>query len=89
MLNEQEQALIEEYQNNMNVFISELDQEYKEQYQIMIKRYEALGDIQEHAFNLENNIQIRFASAVELAEVVGVDDRMILHDIAETDAFFM
>ncbi|GHM65384.1 hypothetical protein [Bifidobacterium longum] len=45
--------------------------------------------LQTYAFNLDLNIQLRFAASVDLARFIGVSETEILHNEAEIDDFFL
>lgn len=88
ILDEKERQLIISYQRDMKQYISELDSEYKVKYDDLMMQYEKAGSLQNYAFSLETNIQLKFSTSIELGQELGVDDNQLLHNIDEIDAFF-
>ena len=54
-----------------------------------MRNFSGTTELQTYAFNLDLNIQLRFAASVDLARFIGVSETEILHNEAEIDDFFL
>ena len=63
--------------------------QYAQILETLLDKYRKLGELQTYAFNLDLNIQLRFAASVDLARFIGVSETEILHNEAEIDDFFL
>ena len=89
ILSARERTIIAEYQRKVDLFVTDLDAQYAQILETLLDKYRNLGELQTYAFNLDLNIQLRFAASVDLARFVGVSETEILHDEAEIDDFFL
>lgn len=72
-----------------DLFVANLDVQYAQILETLLDKYRKLGELQTYAFNLDLNIQLRFAASVDLARFIGVSETEILHNEAEIDDFFL
>ena len=77
------------YQRKADLFVANLDVQYAQILETLLDKYRKLGELQTYAFNLDLNIQLRFAASVDLARFIGVSETEILHNEAEIDDFFL
>ena len=89
ILSARERAIIAEYQRKADLFVANLDVQYAQILETLLDKYRKLGELQTYAFNLDLNIQLRFAASVDLARFIGVSETEILHNEAEIDDFFL
>ena len=89
ILSARERAIIAEYQRKADLFVANLDVQYAPILETLLDKYRKLGELQTYAFNLDLNIQLRFAASVDLARFIGVSETEILHNEAEIDDFFL
>ncbi|ARD98908.1 hypothetical protein [Lactococcus lactis] len=89
ILNKHEIEVINRYQEKINAYVCKLDKEYQLKLNELIKEYLKLGELQKYSFNLDINIQLRFASSIDLARLVGVSEEYILKNQDEIDNYFL
>lgn len=89
ILNQRECQLLAAYQAKIDNFTNQLDQQSQKLITELRARYDTIGDLQNYAFDIQNNISLKLASSVELAQVVGVAKERILHNTSEIDDFFL
>lgn len=89
ILSARERAIIAEYQRKADLFVANLDVQYAQILETLLDKYRKLGELQTYAFNLDLNIQLRFAASVDLTRFIGVSETEILHNEAEIDDFFL
>lgn len=89
ILSARERAIIAEYQRKADLFVANLDVQYAQILETLLDKYRKLGELQTYAFNIDLNIQLRFAASVDLARFIGVSETEILHNEAEIDDFFL
>ena len=89
ILSDREQELIQNYRENLDNHIKNLDDKYKIIFNDIIDKYHKLGRLQDYSFDLSINIRLRFEYSLELAEQIGVSNSQILHDLSEIDSYFL
>ena len=89
ILSDREQELIQNYRENLDNHIKNLDDKYKIIFNDIMDKYHKLGRLQDYSFDLSINTRLRFEYSIELAEYIGVSDDEILHDLSEIDSYFL
>ena len=89
ILNDREQELIQNYKEDLDNHIKNLDDKYKIIFNDIIDKYYKLGRLQDYSFDLSLNTRLRFEYSIELAEQIGVSNSQILHDLSEIDSYFL
>ena len=89
ILSDREQELIQNYRENLDNHIKNLDDKYKIIFNDIIDKYHKLGRLQDYSFDLSINTRLRFEYSIELAEQIGVSNSQILHDLSEIDSYFL
>lgn len=89
VFNKHEKNLLEKYKNRVYNFIQELDIKNKMEIETLMNKYRKLGEIQEYSFDVNININLQFNHSIELAKLVGVSERKILHSESEIDNYFL
>ncbi|KJU88204.1 hypothetical protein HMPREF2619_07300 [Streptococcus sp. HMSC074B11] len=89
ILSDREQELIQNYRENLDNHIKNLDDKYKIIFNDIIDKYHKLGRLQDYSFDLSINIRLRFEYSIELAEQIGVSNSQILHNLSEIDSYFL
>ena len=89
ILSDREQELIQNYRENLDNHIKNLDDKYKIIFNDIMDKYHKLGRLQDYSFDLSLNTRLRFEYTIELAEHIGVSDNQILHDLSEIDSYFL
>ena len=89
ILSDREHELIQNYRENLDSHIKNLDDKYKIILNDIIDKYHKLGRLQDYSFDLSINTRLRFEYSIELAEYIGVSDDEILHDLSEIDSYFL
>ncbi|MEA5011122.1 MAG: hypothetical protein VB100_05305 [Angelakisella sp.] len=88
VLNKHELEVINQYQEKINTFINNLDQEFQVQLDELMSMYRKLGELQQYSFDYNINVQLRFASSISLANSVGVSEQSILKCEFDVDKYF-
>lgn len=89
ILSDREQELIQNYRENLDKHIKNLDNKYKIIFNDIIDKYHKLGRLQDYSFDLSINIRLRFEYSIELAENLEISDNQILHNLDEIDNYFL
>ena len=89
ILSDREQELIQNYRENLDNHIKNLDDKYKIIFNDIIDEYHKLGRLQDYSFDLSVNTRLRFEYSIELAENLEISDNQILHNLDEIDNFFL
>ena len=89
VLNKHEIEIINLYQEKINSFVDRLDKEYQVKLDELINKYHKLGEIQQYSFDFNINFQLRFVSSINLANSVGVPEKIILKSENEIDKYFL
>ena len=89
ILSDREQELIQNYRENLDKHIKNLDDKYKIIFNDIIDKYHKLGRLQDYSFDLSLNTRLRFEYSIELAENLEISDNQILHNLDEIDNFFL
>ena len=89
ILNKHEIEVINRYQEKINAYVDKLDKEYQIKLNELMKKYHKLEELQKYSFNLDINIQLRFASSIDMARLVGVSEKDILKNQEEIDDYFL
>ena len=89
ILSDREQELIQNYRENLDNHIKNLDDKYKIIFNDIMDKYHKLGRLQDYSFDLSINTRLRFEYSIELAEQIGVSNSQILHDLSEIDSYFL
>ena len=69
--------------------LNNIDQAYRIAVQKIIAEYEKLGQITMMAFDFDRNAVFRFDSSIELALEYGVEDKKILKNLSDVEAFML
>ena len=88
-LSDREQELIQNYRENLDSHIKNLDDKYKIIFNDIIDKYHKLGRLQDYSFDLSLNTRLRFEYSIELAENLEISDNQILHNLDEIDNYFL
>lgn len=89
ILNDREQELIQNYKEDLDNHIKNLDDKYKIIFNDIIDKYYKLGRLQDYSFDLSLNTRLRFEYSIELAEKLEISDNQILHNLDEIDNYFL
>ena len=89
ILSDREQELIQNYRENLDNHIKNLDDKYKIIFNDIIAKYHKLGRLQDYSFDLSLNTRLRFEYSIELAENLEIADDQILHNLDEIDNYFL
>ena len=89
ILSDREQELIQNYRENLDSHIKNLDDKYKIIFNDIIDKYHKLGRLQDYSFDLSLNTRLRFEYSIELAENLEISDNKILHNLDEIDNYFL
>lgn len=89
ILNKHEIEVINRYQEKISAYVDKLDKEYQIKLNELMKKYHKLEELQKYSFNLDINIQLRFASSIDMARLVGVSEKDILKNQEEIDDYFL
>ena len=89
ILNKREIEAINFYREKVNKYIESLDEEYRVILDKFLDEFKKLGELQEFSFDLNNNIQLRFVSSINLAKSLGVPEKKILKNTEEIDIYFL
>ena len=89
ILSDREQELIQNYRENLDSHIKNLDEKYKIIFNDIIDKYNKLGRLQDYSFDLSLNTRLRFEYSIELAENLEISDNQILHNLDEIDNYFL
>jgi len=89
ILSDREQELIQNYRENLDNHIKNLDDKYKIIFNDIIDEYHKLGRLQDYSFDLSVNTRLRFEYSIELAENLEISDKQILHNLDEIDNYFL
>ena len=89
ILSDREQELIQNYRENLDSHIKNLDDKYKIIFNDIIDKYHKLGRLQDYSFDLSLNTRLRFEYSIELAENLKITDNKILHNLDEIDNYFL
>ena len=89
ILSDREQELIQNYRENLDNHIKNLDDKYKIIFNDIIDKYYKLGRLQDYSFDLSLNTRLRFEYSIELAEKLEISDNQILHNLDEIDNYFL
>jgi hypothetical protein len=89
ILNKREIEAINFYREKVNKYIESLDEEYRVILDKFLDEFKKLGELQEFSFDLNNNIQLRFVSSINLAKSLGVPEKKILKNTEEIDKYFL
>lgn len=89
ILNKHEMEVINRYQEKINAYVDKLDKEYQIKLNELMEKYRKLGELQNYSFNLDINIQLRFAYSIDVARLVGVSEKDILKNQDEIDDYFL
>ncbi|MFC0234667.1 hypothetical protein ACFFIF_11840 [Vagococcus entomophilus] len=89
ILNKHEIEVINRYQEKIKAYVSKLDKEYQIKLNELMRKYRKLGELQKYSFNLDINIQLSFASSIDIARLVGVSEKEILKNQDEIDNYFI
>ena len=89
ILSDREQELIQNYRENLDNHIKNLDDKYKIIFNDIIDKYHKLGRLQDYSFDLSLNTRLRFEYSIELAENLEISDNKILHNLDEIDNYFL
>lgn len=82
---EKEKNLISKMEKDIDIFISRLDDEYRNILDDINQYFEKLGGLIDAALSPEPNIRLN--GSIELARFVGVPDEEIIHNTLELDDF--
>ena len=89
ILNKHEIEVINRYQEKINAYVDKLDKEYQIKLNELMKKYHKLEELQKYSFNLDINLQLRFAFSIDMARLVGVSEKDILKNQEEIDDYFL
>lgn len=89
ILNKHETEVINMYQEKINTYIDNLDKKYQTELENLLNKYSSLGELQQYAFNLDINVQLRFAYSIDVARTVGVNENSILKNLTEIDNYML
>jgi len=89
ILNKSEIEAIKSYQDSIDEYIDGLDNEYKEKLNELFDKFHKLGELQQYSFDFNVNLQLRFASSINLAKLIGVSEESILKNEGEIDRYFL
>ncbi|NLP22898.1 MAG: hypothetical protein GX368_08760 [Erysipelotrichaceae bacterium] len=89
ILNKREIEAINLYREKVNKYIESLDEEYRVILDKFLDEFKKLGELQKFSFDLNNNIQLRFVSSINLAKSLGVPEKKILKNTEEIDKYFL
>lgn len=88
ILNKKELEIIKRYQDNIEQYVQQLDKEYQEIYNELIKKFKEIDDIQNYLLSVNVNSELQFVASIKLAEVLEVDHKEILHSLDDIDNYF-
>ncbi|QFR23680.1 hypothetical protein [Schleiferilactobacillus harbinensis] len=86
---DRENALVGEMKRHVDAAIGEISADAQVSLATLKAQFASLGRLQDSAFDLERNIQLRFDASIDLARAAGVSEKMIRHQISETDQYFL
>ena len=89
VLNKHEIEVINSYQEKINEYVTKLDIEYQIKLDELMNEYLKLGKLQKYSFDFAINVQLRFASSVNMARLSGVTEEDILKNESEIDDYFI
>lgn len=69
--------------------VAHLDRAYREFLDGLLRRYDLLGMLTARAFDVNANIELRFAASVDLARSYGVREGTILKTVGDVDRFIL
>lgn len=86
-LSNQEQALIESFNNGIQQLNEQLDEHYRALIELLNQEFSKFKSVLELAFDLDVNVA--FAGSIALAQYLGCDKDKILWDKQAVDAYFL
>lgn len=89
ILNKHEIDTINSYEEKITSYVNNLDRDYQIRLEELLDTYHHLGELQDYSFDLNINVQLKFASSIDLATLVGVKNNEILKNESEIDKYFM
>lgn len=89
ILIEHEQNIIKNYEQKLHASVKNLDEKYNLILNDILGAYNDFKQLQDFAFNLEINIDLKLSMSILLAKQSGVEETEILHNLSEIDKYFL
>lgn len=89
VLNDKEMKLIENYRSDIQEYVRNLEDEYKQVYNKLVEKFEVIDDLQEYLLNENVNIELNFIGSIKLAEALEVSEEAILYTEEDIDNYFL
>lgn len=88
-LTDEENHLLESLNNQINSYVSQLEDEYVGVFKELKERFDRIDSIQELLLDVQTNIEINFINSITLAEELDDIEDNILKNLSDIDNYFI